>query len=270
MSEQDKTSDAPIDEKDVLAFSADEIKTYKRLRTASKGGVGRGWALFFNFLLIVALLAGLGVGGWLYQRQYIAVETALERDLPSILARLEKLDAEREESDKTLSARVNKALKDLEHIDGDILELRDIVNKRNQQWIKENAELIKRQGKDVGELLVNSKRFKSRSEVYERALETQQQMLDRIANSEENYRNTKITEQQLADNLNSLTTKHVALNTRVNVEEQSTRATTNHRKQLNRQYLEFKKQVAKMQQSIRDLKTQVNKQLNKQLADYDQ
>ena len=257
MSEQGTTSSAPVDSKDVLAFSADEIEAYKRLRITSKGGVGRGWSLVFNFLLIVALFAGLGVGGWLYQRQYVAVETALNRDIPRMLAQLDRLDRESEESDKTLSARVNKAIKDLEHAGGDIRELRDIVNKRNQQWIKENAELIKRQGKDIGELLVNSKSFKSRSEVYERALDTQQRLLDRIANSEEGYLNMKATEQQLVDNLNNLATKQKALDRRVDGEEQGTRATNNHRKQLNRQYLAFKNQIGKMQQSIKTLKTQI-------------
>lgn len=239
-----------------VAFSKDEIRTYKRLRSAKKPRIGRGWAIFFNFLMICALIAGGVVAAKLYQEQSVELRRAMGA-FPRIERQLANLTSENEEAGKTLGARVNTALRDIEQLNTDISDLRALINKRNQQWIRENTDAISKQRKDIGGLLVDVKQFKSRSEVYERGLQTQQNILERTSTAELAFQDLGKSAQNLADDLNRQAQQVEGVKKRLKDEERFTKATAGHRKQINRQYLEINKRLAALRVTVHELEASV-------------
>ncbi len=237
-----------------LAFSQDEIQAYKRLKAAKRTGIGRRWAIFFNFLLWCALVAGGSVAAWLYQEQSAQLRYAMEA-LPNINQQLARLTSESEESGKTLTSRFDTAVSQIEQLEQEVRSLRNLVNKRNQQWIKDNALQIGKQQKDIGELLEDLKVLKGRSRSYDKGLQVQQNLLERTSTSELNLQQLSKSNQTLADDLNRKAEELQKITDRLKAEEAFSKATQGHRKQINRQYLQINKRLASLKESITALES---------------
>lgn len=234
-----------------LTPSQDEIERYRRLRQNVNQPVGAR-SRFSSFLWFLFVLSALAGGGWLYYQQALDVQT-LKTQFPEMQDRLEQATSKNQESDETLTARVTKISEQLAAAENEVRQLWDVANKRNQQWIKENSDALKRQRQDIGELLLANQTIQVRAEEYDHALNVQKDLLERIESIDKVYQQLADAQQGLTDNLNNLIEQTGKIDKRVIELEEAVVAIDRHRKLLTRQKLDIDKRFLGLEKQNKDL-----------------
>lgn len=242
----------PVPEIPALVPEHDELATYQRKQTKPKGkervseadvepneGRSNKWGYVVGCVAGVVALAAVGWAGYLQQQLLTAEQrvTALEQ-------RLSSTDESVNQSSVTLQVRINE-------IDTALAELRDETLKRYKATLDQRGAQLDNLDKVVKSTQGNTTKLEQRVAEHDKALDTARGQIDKISPLVElsNLSKKKVDEHQVA--LDALSSKVKAVNdsqtkldARLSNNEEWVESINTFRKQMNREIVNIKQQVA--------------------------
>ena len=166
-------------------------------------------------ILLTLMIAGFGVGGWFVFNQQQEL-LASERQRAETEQRVEHLEARLRATDETMTEAGEDTNEQLTFWESEIRKVWDIANKRNKKWIQDNQAAVTRHQSALNSVESSLADLRSAVSRNDTKLQQQGEIIDRLANLQQQVRTLVRQQRDLVDSVN--TSRQVVANLKASLE----------------------------------------------------
>ena len=153
-------------------------------------------------VLIAMMIAGFGIGGWFVFNQQREL-LASERQRAETEQRVQRLEARLRATDETMTEAGEDTNEQLTFWESEIRKVWDIANKRNKKWIQDNQGAIARHQSILNSVESSLADIRSAVSRNDSKLQQQGEIIDRLADVQNQVRNLVRQQRDLVDSVNT-------------------------------------------------------------------
>ena len=153
-------------------------------------------------LLLALMIGGFGIGGWFVFNQQQEL-LASERERAETEERVQHLEARLRATDETMSEAGEDTNEQLTFWESEIRKVWDVANKRNKKWIQDNQAAITRHQSTLNSVEASLADLRSAVSRNDAKLQQQQEIVERLADVQEQVRTLVRQHRDLVDAVNT-------------------------------------------------------------------
>ena len=204
-------------------------------------------------VMIALMIAGFGIGGWFLFNQQQELR-ANERDRADAEARLAVLEARARATDENMMETGEETNEQLNFWESEIRKVWDIANKRNKKWIQDNQAAVASHQSTLNSVessLADLRSAVSRNEI---RLRQQGEIVERLADVQEQVRTLVRQHRDLVDSVNTsrqvVATLKASLEPRVEKIEEAINAIDGSRRQTGAQWNRLRDRIEELERRL--------------------
>ena len=197
-------------------------------------------------VVIALMIAGFGIGGWFVFNQQQEL-LASERERADAEARLAQLEARARATDENMMETGEETNEQLSFWESEIRKVWDIANKRNKKWIQDNQAAITKHQSALNSVESSLADIRSAVSRNDDKLQQQGEIIDRLADVQQQVRTLVRQQRDLVDKVNTATqvvaTLRASLEPRIEQLEEAIDAIDGSRQQSGVQYSRLRARI---------------------------
>ncbi|MDE0226088.1 MAG: hypothetical protein OXP28_13290 [Gammaproteobacteria bacterium] len=197
-------------------------------------------------VVIALMIAGFGIGGWFVFNQQQEL-LASERERADAEARLAQLEARARATDENMMETGEETNEQLSFWESEIRKVWDIANKRNKKWIQDNQAAITKHQSALNSVESSLADLRSAVSRNDDKLQQQGEIIDRLADVQQQVRTLVRQQRDLVDKVNTATqvvaTLRASLEPRIEQLEEAIDAIDGSRQQSGVQYSRLRARI---------------------------
>ena len=201
-------------------------------------------------ILLTLMIAGFGVGGWFVFNQQQEL-LASERQRAETEQRVQRLEARLRATDETMTEAGEDTNEQLNFWESEIRKVWDIANKRNKKWIQDNQAAVASHRSTLNSVESSLADLRSAVSRNDTKLQQQGEIVERLADVQEQVRTLVRQHRDLVDSVNSsrqvVATLKASLEPRVEKIEEAISAIDGSRRQTGAQWNRLRDRVEELE-----------------------
>ena len=201
-------------------------------------------------ILLTLMIAGFGVGGWFVFNQQQEL-LASERQRAETEQRVQHLEARLRATDETMTEAGEDTNEQLNFWESEIRKVWDIANKRNKKWIEDNQAAVASHRSTLNSVESSLADLRSAVSRNDTKLQQQGEIVERLADVQEQVRTLVRQHRDLVDSVNSsrqvVATLKASLEPRVEKIEEAISAIDGSRRQTGAQWNRLRDRIEELE-----------------------
>lgn len=201
-------------------------------------------------ILLALTIAGFGIGGWFVFNQQQEL-LASERERAETEDRLKHLEARLRATDETMTEAGEDTNEQLNFWESEIRKVWDIANKRNKKWIEDNQAAVASHRSTLNSVESSLADLRSAVSRNDTKLQQQAEIVERLADVQEQVRTLVRQHRDLVDSVNSsrqvVATLKASLEPRVEKIEEAISAIDGSRRQTGAQWNRLRDRIEELE-----------------------
>ena len=206
-------------------------------------------------ILLTLMIAGFGVGGWFVFNQQQEL-LASERQRAETEQRVQRLEARLRATDETMTEAGADTNEQLNFWESEIRKVWDIANKRNKKWIQDNQAAVASHRSTLNSVESSLADLRSAVSRNDTKLQQQGEIVERLADVQEQVRTLVRQHRDLVDSVNSsrqvVATLKASLEPRVEKIEEAISAIDGSRRQTGAQWNRLRDRIEELERQLND------------------
>lgn len=206
-------------------------------------------------ILLTLMIAGFGVGGWFVFNQQQEL-LASERQRAETEQRVQHLEARLRATDETMTEAGEDTNEQLNFWESEIRKVWDIANKRNKKWIQDNQAAVASHRSTLNSVESSLADLRSAVSRNDTKLQQQAEIVERLADVQEQVRTLVRQHRDLVDSVNSsrqvVATLKASLEPRVEKIEEAISAIDGSRRQTGAQWNRLRDRIEELERQLNE------------------
>lgn len=206
-------------------------------------------------ILLALMIAGFGIGGWFVFNQQQEL-LASERERAQTEDRLKHLEARLRATDETMTEAGEDTNEQLNFWESEIRKVWDIANKRNKKWIEDNQAAVASHRSTLNSVESSLADLRSAVSRNETKLQQQGEIVERLADVQEQVRTLVRQHRDLVDSVNTsrqvVATLKASLEPRVEKIEEAISAIDGSRRQTGAQWNRLRDRIEELERQLNE------------------
>lgn len=206
-------------------------------------------------ILLAVMIAGFGVGGWFVFNQQQEL-LASERQRAETEQRVQRLEARLRATDETMTEAGEDTNEQLNFWESEIRKVWDIANKRNKKWIEDNQAAVASHRSTLNSVESSLADLRSAVSRNDTKLQQQAEIVERLADVQEQVRTLVRQHRDLVDSVNSsrqvVATLKASLEPRVEKIEEAISAIDGSRRQTGAQWNRLRDRIEELERQLNE------------------
>lgn len=206
-------------------------------------------------ILLALMIAGFGIGGWFVFNQQQEL-LASERERAQTEDRLKRLEARLRATDETMTEAGEDTNEQLNFWESEIRKVWDIANKRNKKWIQDNQAAVASHQSTLNSVESSLADLRSAVSRNDTKLQQQGEIVERLADVQEQVRTLVRQHRDLVDSVNSsrqvVATLKASLEPRVEKIEEAISAIDGSRRQTGAQWNRLRDRIEELERQLNE------------------